>query len=269
MMVYEPDLDVSLFDQVEHSVGNVNRIILVYSCVLFALGTTLNLWFLLAVMTSPHHRARLRSQLLCNLCVLHLAVSLVKSPVMIFYSRLLLDTLYMSTMCDAISLAVPLEVAYSFIEDWLLVFIATAFLFNVLDCDPSRSLGAWSVTVAKIFIHILPWVISPALTPLLKNLLPSYDWCLAPLSYDKIKYALDHLLAPNSMCAVITSAACAFFCKRAARASASGNMSSRSVYHSSEVDSPVAYVVSVSMNVACESALIYCVFELAAGSLVR
>ncbi|GFR81065.1 hypothetical protein ElyMa_004060500 [Elysia marginata] len=265
----DPYLDVSVLDEVERDMDTVNRIFLAFSSALFGLGTLLNAWFLLAVMTSQPHRTRLRSQLFCNLCVVHFGVSMIKSPVMVFFSKLLLDAAYWSTMCDSLSLTVPLEMVYSFILDWLLVFTITVYLANVLDFDPTRTLGPRVVNAGKVFINILPWVASPALFPLLRDLFPAQDWCIKQVSSNRQKFALVNLMAPSVVCIVTVSVAFVLYCRRINRTSDSGSMWDRIFRHGGEMDSPLPYAVAIGINAACEGAFIFCVFKLALGSTVR
>lgn len=268
-MEMDPLLDVSVLNKVEHDLDTVNRIFLAFSSAVFALGTLLNTWFLLAVMTSQSHRSKLRSQLLCNLCVLHLGVSLVKSPLMVFFSKLLLDAAYWSTMCDSLSLAIPLELVHSFLLDWLLVFTATVYLASVLGLDPAKRIGKRAVAVGKVLLNTLPWIASPALYPLLRDLFVSPDWCQNQVATRKHTYALVNLTVPTLACIVIISVACGLYCKRVSGATGKKSLWNRMLRHEGGIDNPLIYFLTVGMSAALEGAFIFCVFKLAMGDTVR
>ncbi|GFO00635.1 hypothetical protein PoB_002714000 [Plakobranchus ocellatus] len=254
---------------VERQYEDANRFSLLFSSALFGLGTILNLWFVIAILTSPFHRVKLRNQLICNLSIFYLAVALVKSPIMLFYSQLLLQDFEWATLCDSLTLSVQLELVSNFIQDWLIFFIVTDYLTTVARFDPSKWLHPRLVNTGKFIIHILPWIASPALYPLLVPLLSQLSWCITPLPNLVHTDVLFTMMAPVVASIVITFVAYALTCWRGSRHADSQELEHRLITQDGQIDNPLVYVFVMVVSVACEAAFLISVFMIATKTYVK
>ncbi|CAL1541671.1 unnamed protein product [Lymnaea stagnalis] len=109
-------------------------------CIMLPLGLALNAWMLLAIVTSPDMRRRMRNKLIASFCIQHLLESLIQLPMNIDgISRFLNGQ---SVSCHHISAIFHTYLMQDFISNWTLVIFVAVYMAHVCDYRPQARLPA-------------------------------------------------------------------------------------------------------------------------------
>ncbi|KAK0041999.1 hypothetical protein Bpfe_028562 [Biomphalaria pfeifferi] len=127
------------------------------------LGTVLNFWLLLAILTSAELRLRMRNRLLSSVCIQNLFECLVYLPF----------SLYMYTVARNEAWTCPKTMAMNlifyineFISNWNLVFILALAVVTLLGADLFLTrLSRWLSIAVTSGVLLMPWVLSVLIVP--------------------------------------------------------------------------------------------------------
>ncbi|RUS75774.1 hypothetical protein EGW08_016460 [Elysia chlorotica] len=219
-------------------------------CVFVVIGTLLNLWLFFCIVTSKDLRERFRNQLICNMAVLHLTESLIKSPIIVAFILKVLSGNTIEEPCHFIAAINNTERIQSFIVDWLLVFLVALFLAQVLGCSPPNKLTPLSLRIGKVLLHVLPWAAALVVTPSLVYFYQGENACLSPPYLSHFVFTSINTVTPVILSMVLAILATALSCWR--RQSWASRMGANLINGPRDVDSCFAYIAAVVTTAACE-----------------
>ena len=229
---------------------NALQAVYISHSVFIALGTSLNLWLFFSIVTSKDLRERFRNQLICNMAVLHLTESLIKSPVII---ALILKTLSGETIkqpCHFIATITNTERIQSFIVDWLLVFLVVLFLAQVLDFNLANKLTPLGLRIGKVVLHVLPWLAALVVTPSLVYFYQGGSSCLSAPYLSHYVFTAINTVTPIILSILLLILATTISCLR--RQAWASTMSAHLIIAPSNVDNYFAYIIAVVTSATCE-----------------
>ena len=218
--------------------------------VYMVLGTLINVWLLSCILTSKELRERFRNQLICNMVILHLTESLIKSPVIIAFALALLKGDPVIRPCFHIATISNTERIQSFIVDWLLVFLVIIFLAQVLNLNPTNKLTPLSARVGKVIIHLLPWIAALSVTPTIVYFYRGRSSCLSPPYLSHYVFAAINTVAPITLAIFFTTFASTISCLK--RRSRTKNIGAHLIDGVRDVDNSFAYIAAVTTSAVCE-----------------
>ena len=133
---------------------------IVFDVVLITFGTFLNLWFAASILTSNDLRGRLRNQLISNIAISHLLLTLIASPASVAdYLDLIHPPWNFDVYCHAIAVHTFVTFIQSGVTDWLCLFLVATFVLDTLKYDPTSSLSPRSARLSKLALNVGPWLV--------------------------------------------------------------------------------------------------------------
>ncbi|GFN93948.1 LOW QUALITY PROTEIN: hypothetical protein PoB_002045400 [Plakobranchus ocellatus] len=203
-------------------------------------GTFLNLWLLGSILTSRDLRVRMRNQLICNLSILNLVQTVIKSPAMTSIAIIFLYRIRVSidVFCQTFSITTVVEFIQSFIGDWLMVFVIIIFIAHILDFDATAKLTPRTVKICKVVMHIAPWIAGIIITFISVVMLTRWHPCLI-IPYEKMyAFEIAYTIIPTILSIVLLVVAFVLRQRRFSRgtSTASGHMGVQLLGRGPEID---------------------------------
>lgn len=230
-------------------------------------GTMLNLWLLLSILTSRDLRVRMRNQLIVNLCIVHLVQTLIKGPLQILKSLNILYRLVMTWefFCHTYSIIMNVDYAQSLLADWLMVFLVGIFIANILDLDVSSKWTPQVSLLSKAVMHLFPWIVAIIITPVAIHQASRGFLCLF-VPYNKLfVFETAYTLIPLGITVLLIIVAVVLRYRRFSRGSSTSgaNMAVILIGKGPEIDNVFAYILASAICIACEICHLIIAFEFA------
>ncbi|BFZ20419.1 hypothetical protein BsWGS_23458 [Bradybaena similaris] len=220
--------------------------------VIAIVGTTLNLWFLAAMLSLADVRSRLRNKIICSSFVLHLISGTIILPVIGCY-----ELISFSISCVQHSILAHLYFITELISNWQLVMLLAVFLAQIMDFDPTSKLSSGAATLGTIGLLVLPWAASLVIVPVITH---EY-WKYSPYQYYDC-----HNIHPDSMDAfrsldtavpivlaiVLLIIATYFKYRRFNLRNSSQSMHVELIGRGPEIDNTCVYVLAIAVSIVCD-----------------
>ena len=232
-----------------------------FNFLLMLFGSAINLWFITCILTSRDLRHRLRTQLICNLSLSSLLVTLVKAPIMGVCFSLVVHRITMdwASICRLTTLVDVLDTLQSGLGDFLLVTLILLFIASELDFDLSTRLTPGTVRILKIAGHLTPWLVITIATAVAFRALQEET----PYGSNSIHYKNVYLfpifftISPLGISILLLVAYRVLVWRRGGggQGAGAGNGDSRGeqlVGQAPEKDSPYVYILAVVVAAGCE-----------------
>ena len=241
-----------------------------FNILLMLFGSATNLWFVTCILTSRDLRHRLRTQLICNLSLSSLLVTLVRAPVVVASLTYFLDGSLGSGTWDTLCHLDTAEEASDFIQsglvDWLLVILVAVFVASILDFDLSVKLTPRSLRICKIALHLIPWLVIIITTPLSITAAEDESGCSNINSDHYPIYVIFYTIVPIGICIFLLAVSGVLICWRSGirqgAVPASGNSRHQPVVRRASMrDPPYAYMLAVAVAAGCEICQIIFFFD--------
>ncbi|GFS15638.1 hypothetical protein ElyMa_003192300 [Elysia marginata] len=234
--------------------------------VFMVVGTGLNLWFLLSILTSKDLRVRMRNQLIVNLNAVHLLQTTVKCPVLILKNAAVLHRVLLTRefFCHTYSIITSADQTQSFIADWLMVFIVGIFIANIMDVDVASKWTPQVSRFSKAAMHLLPWVVAIVVTPIGISQATRWYPCLV-IPWRKLYiFETVYTIIPTAITLLLMVIAIVLRYRRFSHGSRTGgaNMGVQLIGKGAEIDNTFAYVFAAFLCVACEVCHLIFSFEI-------
>ncbi|CAL1541672.1 unnamed protein product [Lymnaea stagnalis] len=143
-------------------------------CIMLPLGIVIQAWLLLAIVTSPGMRGRMRNKIIASFCVQHLLECLIFLPLnMDLDHRVFFGEMVSCHQLHALSNIILMQ---DFITNWTLVIFVAVYLAQVRDYTPQARLPALPAcraaftilnkrVVATFALLASPWMIAFVIFP--------------------------------------------------------------------------------------------------------
>ncbi|RUS88964.1 hypothetical protein EGW08_003300, partial [Elysia chlorotica] len=234
--------------------------------VFMLVGTALNLWLMLSILTSRDLRVRMRNQLVVNMNAVHLVHTMFTSPVIILQCIAVLKRVFWSYefFCHTYSIIIIIEFIQSFIADWLMVFIMCIFISNITDIDLASKVTPLVSRLIKATMHLLPWLVAIIVTPISISQVTRWYPCLLVPYKQLYIFETVYTVIPTCLTVLLMVAAVVLRFRRFSTGSstASGNMGVQLLGKGPEIDNTFAYLLAAAVCVACEICHLVFVFEI-------
>ena len=234
--------------------------------VFMIVGTLLNLWLMLSILTSRDLRVRMRNQLIVNMSIINLVQTVIKSPVLILKCTAILHKVLLTRefFCHTYSIMTVVEFTQSFISDWLMVFIIAIFIANIMDMDLESKVTPQVSRLMKAILHLLPWFVAIVITTISISQVTRWYPCLLIPYRNLYIFEIVYTIIPTSLAVLLMVAAILLRIRRFNRGSstADGNMGVQLIGKGPEIDNTFAYMLAGAICVACEICNLIFVFEI-------
>ncbi|CAL1532561.1 unnamed protein product [Lymnaea stagnalis] len=245
-----------------------------FDYVAIAFGILPNLWILLATLTSPDLRARMRNKIVCSFCVLHLLNCLLFMPMEIEIDRL--SRRYDILNCDLRNFVKLMELLQDFISNWTLVLLVVVFIARICDFKPCAGLTSLTTTLGTYAILISPWVASLVIIPGVRNSLSHYvtsnisstfSGCMFTTSDETLVIKSLDTAVPMFTAVTLMVTAVVLRRRRFTRGSP-GDMEVELIERGPEVDGHIGYTAAVGVSLVCDFATAFMSFDLVEMEIV-
>ncbi|GFR68333.1 hypothetical protein ElyMa_000275700 [Elysia marginata] len=219
------------------------------------LGTFLNVWVAASILTSRTLRHVLRNQLVCNIAISHLVQTLVVSPAEIVnFLDLLHPPWEKAIYCHAMTVQSILGHVQSGLTDWLIFFLIAAFCVNFLRPNLAMRMSPMFVTVCKIAVHIVPWLVITSATIVSITKMTSAHKCFWIPRSTIWLYETVYTIVPTCISALVLTA---LYLMRQRRGGLAGalvysNMEDEKVETMARPDKFSPYIWAMIIVLACE-----------------
>ncbi|CAL1541676.1 unnamed protein product [Lymnaea stagnalis] len=227
------------------------------------LGIVLNLWLLLAILTSRDIRARMRNKIVCSFCVLHLLNCLLFTPMELEITRLM--RLFHRVSCYVLSSVHHVLLMQDFISNWTLVLLVIVFVAQICDYKPCARFKRSTIAIGTYALLALPWVASlvtipgittPTFYSFVRNLnvsLAYFEGCIFVTSDAFLIIKSLDTMVPLLVAVGLLSAAVVLRRRRFTRGFSSG-MQVELLDRGPEVDDHFGYTAAVVVTSVCDFA---------------
>ena len=233
--------------------------------VYMVVGTALNLWLIVSILTSRDLRVVMRNQLIVNMSLVNIVQTIFKCPTMVFKCVYILHRIMLTRefFCHTYSIITTVEFVQSFIADWLMVFMVIIFITHILDIDLATKVTPQGSCICKAVMHLLPWLVAIIVTPISISQATRWYPCLL-VPYRKLYiFETVYTIIPTCLTVLLMVVATILRFRRFSRGSntASGNMAVHLIGKGPEIDNTLAYLLAAGICVLCEICNLIFVFE--------
>ncbi|BFZ20421.1 hypothetical protein BsWGS_23460 [Bradybaena similaris] len=212
-------------------------------------GTALNLWFLVAILSSPVIRSRLRNKLICSSFVLHLINCAFILPTT-------LGTMNQDLNCALLTAVINVELMQDLVSNWLLIELISVFIAQIQDFNPRSRLSSRAATLGTIVLLAFPWVASLVAVPVIAfefyRQVPDEEKFCFFLTFDALEVLRSMDTALPIILAILLVTAAAVMRHRRFTLRNSSGMQTELLDPGPEIDSTLAYVIAVIVATLCD-----------------
>ncbi|XP_059166801.1 uncharacterized protein LOC131949055 [Physella acuta] len=213
------------------------------------LGGFVNIFLLVAIMTSPVLRLKLRNQILAVMCVCFLLEIIIESTV---------DIVTMnhefSLFCELLDGYNYIHAMLDFISTWYIVELIIIYIAQLKDIDPSKLINIKCVKFATLTVLTLPLILSSVIIPPFIKANMDY-WSIKTCTF--INFKEDHNLMAVTITIPLLSAillllvALVCYWRRFRKGLGVPSDHDETVSQRHIVDKPFAYLMAMFVSIAC------------------
>ena len=212
------------------------------------LGSIINLWFFISIVSSRELRSKLRNQVICSVTLYQLVklflFLLPQDFQVVSRSFPTVPTLF--TKCSFVDYMYTFSLADSIIPHYSIAILSFVFLAQVFDYDPTSNIRWTIVRMARFALLLFPWVLGFAAAPPSLVLISHSGYPCLTIDRSKI-YALviAYTFVPIVMSLVVVLTAAVFKCRRF------HYQDQRLMGRDAQVDSSLTYLAAVVVCILC------------------
>ncbi|KAI8794796.1 hypothetical protein BgiBS90_005172 [Biomphalaria glabrata] len=225
--------------------------------VTIVLGTLLNLWLLLAIVTCPEMRSRIRNKLIVSNCVLYLVQCLVEGPLDV--AALSSDT----KSCSIFHAVINIMLMLDFVSNYTLLTMVIVFVLQLMDLKLSVWMSELKQLVVTLGVLLIPWVASLLTIPAMVTTSDKYIIfadCPIPRSY--LIFRIVNTIVPLMLAAGVSVAAALMKRRRFSAGLNPSGMQVELLSPGPEMDEAKTYLVAVAVSFLCDIGVTIMEFDL-------
>ncbi|XP_059166798.1 uncharacterized protein LOC131949051 [Physella acuta] len=215
------------------------------------LGNLVNIFLLVAIMTSQGLRQRLRNQIIATMCVCFIVEIIIESSVGLLKDGKILDKLQFCRFMDSF---LYVHAFLDFISTWYIVTLLIVYIAQLKDFDPRKYLTLKFLKFGHVAVLMAPLLLAVIiLTPIIKISTDKYmsEICKELDATDRKYIIVITTIAPIILAILLLFSALVFYCQRFRQGSRLPSDGLVLLSRGTSVDKPVAYILAVSVSVVC------------------
>ncbi|XP_059144014.1 uncharacterized protein LOC131931290 [Physella acuta] len=221
----------------------------------FILGNIINVWLLIAILTSSEMRLMLRNKILVFVCICNVVESSILAPLEMSLNLELAD----SRNCITVELMFHLQSFLDFCSNWYLVIIFILYIIQIRDIDVSVYVNPTFHKIGPVLLMVSPMIIAILTVPVIMKVYHDEFLRLHKISYTcvfptysslMIFKILDSVL-PILTLIILLAIALYLRRQRLLIESSGGSMEVGLIKRTSPLDNVLPYVLAVAVTFLC------------------
>ncbi|XP_059144011.1 uncharacterized protein LOC131931288 [Physella acuta] len=219
------------------------------------LGNVINIWLLLAILTSSDIRSRIRNKILACLCVCNIAESSILAPLELSLNLRQVDR----NVCILVELMYHLQCVLDFCSNWYLVIIFILYIIQIKDIDVSVYVNPTFHKIGPVLLVVSPMIIAILTVPVIMkvyhdeflNLHKISYTCVFPTYSSLMIFKILDSVLPILMVIILLVIALYLRRQRLLIESSGGSMEVELINRTSPLDNVLPYVLAVAATFVC------------------